>query len=426
MVASKVTSKNQTMSGKTITISPRGFVTCDDENLVRFWQDQAGEWKVSSLGPDVLILEKFASQKPGTTGKILLGGEVKGEGWIADVIGLIANSKWSGILTAIHGETLRRLFFDAGALRLASSTSKSELLGEVLVRENLVSRNHLEEILKETGASMRVGEALVKKGLCTTTDIFRMICKQVEEIFFSVILMDSGWYYFTETSEMLELPAFLSIDTSALLLDAAKRIDEISYFKKKIPGTGIILRRKRRTFPPRMQPLEADFLGRCDGLKTIGKIGEETGISDFEAMKMAYQLLERGYVEIVLTEQISRENISVIVSHFNSIIETINSYLTEPQNLKNLVTIERNYLNNAIAEGEIPEGIVIDEMGRLNEHSVADAISNIKGENKISWLVNSLTCYVFFVLFSSCSYLPKKSQQQLSVIVHSMIQKVAS
>jgi hypothetical protein len=418
--------QNVRLNGKTVTINQSGFITETDEDFVRFWQDQAGQWKIISTGPGVLILERSPSGEGARGGRVLMSGEIQGEGWLTDIVGFISNSRWTGTLTAASGGSKRQLFFDKGTLRLAASSLRSEHLGEIMFRENLITRAQLDEALSQVTGDRRIGEILIRQGLCGTSDIFRMIYRQVEEIFFSTLLMESGWFYFTEGLEPLSLPAILSLDTSALLLEAVKRIDEISYFKKRIPGINIVLKRRIRSFPPGMPALDGEFLARCDGVRTLSQIAREISIPDFDAMKLAYRFLDSGEVEVVLTETTYEESVRYAVSHFNAIIDMIHAEVEEEESRLNLFMVEKNYLRNAQKEGEIPAGICLDDRGRFDEASVKGALGQLKGTNKPSALIQILTQYTFFVLFTASTYLPRQRQQQLNMKVHSLIQKVTS
>jgi hypothetical protein len=121
--------QNVRLNGKTVTINQSGFITETDEDFVRFWQDQAGQWKIISTGPGVLILERSPSGEGARGGRVLMSGEIQGEGWLTDIVGFISNSRWTGTLTAASGGSKRQLFFDKGTLRLAASTSARSCSG---------------------------------------------------------------------------------------------------------------------------------------------------------------------------------------------------------------------------------------------------------------------------------------------------------
>jgi hypothetical protein len=129
---------------------------------------------------------------------------------------------------------------------------------------------------------------------------------------------------------------------------------------------------------------------------------------------------------VVLTETTYEESVRYAVGHFNAIIDMIHAEVEEEESRLNLFTVEKNYLRNAQKEGEIPAGICLDDRGRFDEASVKGALGQLKGTNKPSALIQILTQYTFFVLFTASTYLPRQRQQQLNMKVHSLIQKVAS
>lgn len=413
-------------NGKTVTIDEKGFVISSDSEFKDFWSSQAGEWKIVSTAPGLIILERRVGNNYEGASKVLISGEIKKEGWLVDIINFICNSRWSGTLTATSGELLRKLFFDKGAVRMGSSNVESEKLGEIMVKEGLIKKAQLLEALEEVSGEKRLGEILIRKSICTASDIFRVMYRQVEEIFHSTLLMSSGYFYFTEGLEAAEIPAILSLDTHALLLEVVKKMDEISYFKKRIPGVNIILKRKRISFPPGIPQLEADFLGKCDGRRTLMEIAREIRVGEFEAMKLAYRYIEEGAVEVVITERSYDESIRFAVWNYNSIIDIIHQTAKQKGVYDSLSLIERNYLNTAAEEGELPEGIVINSDGHIEPESAVNAAAKLKTRNRMGYIIQAMNRYVFFILFTVCTYLPREEQQRLNTQVHTLIQKVSS
>ena len=412
--------------GKTVTIDSGGFIISSDADFLKFWQSQAGEWKIISTGPGLLILERKTDSEHSERKRVLISGEIRKEGWLIDIISFISNSKWTGTLTVTSGGTKRHLFFDKAALRHATSNVRSEYLGEIMFRKNLISRGQLDGALKQVSGERRIGEVLIRQGVCTASDIFKMIYRQVEEIFYTTLLLDSGYFYFTEGLEPVKLPAILSLDTHSLLLEAVKRIDEISYFKKRIPGLNIVLKRKRMSFPPGMPQVESEFLGKCDGQRTLEAVAREIMVGEFDAMKLAYRFLEEGALEVVMTERTYDEGAQFAVRNFNSIIKLIHSEIDDQEKLLVLLGVEKNYINSARKEGEIPEDIAIDDKGCIDATTVISALGKIKVTNKIGYFIQIMSRYVFFVLFSASTFLPRQKQQQLNLKVHTLIQKVSS
>lgn len=413
-------------SGKTITIDYQGFVISSDFEFKEFWQSQAGEWKIVSTSPGILVLQRQGAHEDAKGASVLISGEIQKEGWLTDIISFICNSKWTGTLAVSSRGTRRQLFFDKGTIRLATSNLKSEHLGEIMFRGNLINRDQLDKALKLITSERRIGEILIRQGVCTASDIFKMIYRQVEEIFYSALILDGGYFYFTEGLETVKLPAILSLDTQGLLLEAVKRIDEISYFKKRIPGLNMVLRRRRRSFPPGMPEVESEFLGRCDGKRMLSQIAREINVGDFDAMKLAYHFLERGTIEVVITEKTYEESARFAVTHFNFIIDVIHAEITEESKLESLRMIEQNYINAAQQEGEIAGGIALDAEGHFEPVSVIESLGRIKVSNRVGYVIQIMTQYTFFVLFTACTYLPRQQQQQLNLKVHTLIQKVSS
>src|SRR5258706_3714463 len=99
----------------------------------------------------------------------------------------------------------------------------------------MVSEDALADALKASGGA-RLGHALVELGAITPHDLYQYVRKQVEEIFFSVLVLRSGTFYFYRTDDDVGPNSQLQISTKTLLFEGVRRIDELSYFHEKLPS----------------------------------------------------------------------------------------------------------------------------------------------------------------------------------------------
>ncbi len=413
-------------SRHTIRIDGDGGVRGDGQDAADFLRRHAGTWTISASGPDLLVLERsdHATAEPG---RAVLAGTIAREGHLIDIIGFISGSQWSGTLTATSADTRRELHFDKGSLRMATSNEKSDRLGELMHRLGKITKSQLDEAVQDIGPNARIGEVLIRRGASTTTEIFKMIHTQVEEMFYATLVLGSGEFRFVEGLDMGDLPAFISLDTNNLLLEGVRRIDEMAYFRKLIPGSNIILQRKSRSFPPSMQnEVEDAFLSRCDGVRTLGEIASETGIGEYEATRLAYRFLTEDALEVIPTEETKDDSVRFIVDRFNDMVDHVATAIGRRSDPAPFLAEVRLYSRSGGEYQDFLERVKLDERGHLDLANVMEIVREAEVDEPMILLLQVLTQYVFYVLFLSDRYLPREEHRQISVEVHTMLQKIGA
>jgi hypothetical protein len=409
----------------TIVIDDQGRVSADGTEASAFLEEHAGTWTISASGPDLLVLERSGGDDE--PGRAVLAGTIAREGHLIDIIGFISSSQWSGTLTATSGGGRRELYFDKGSLRMATSSERSDRLGELMHRLGKITKSQLDEAVRDIGPDARIGEVLIRRGASTATEIFGMIHTQVEEMFYATLVLGSGTFRFVEGLDLGDLPAFISLDTNNLLLEGVRRIDEMAYFRKLIPGSNIVLQRKSRSFPPNMQDeVESEFLARCDGVRTLAQIASETGIGEYEATRLAYRFLTEDTLEVIPTEETKDDSITFIVDRFNDMVDHVARAIAKRSDAAPFLAEVRLYTRSGGEYQDLLENMTLDEEGHLDIHNVMEIIRQTDVDQPMIVLLQVLTQYVFYVLFLSDRYLPREEHRQISVEVHTMLQKIGA
>jgi hypothetical protein len=412
-------------------MSPRPTIVIDDEGGVTGpggevdpgWRNLRGSWQIASSTDRIVVLERREGGDDGP--RAVFAGNITREGHLIDFIGFVSGSHLTGTLTAQSGPTRRQLHFDKGALRMATSNERSDRLGELMHRLGKITKSQLDEALEGLGSGMRIGEVLIRRGASTTTEIFKMIHTQVEEMFYATLVLGSGSFLFVEGLDLGELPAFISLDTNNLLLEGVRRIDEMAYFRKLIPGSNIVLKRKSRSFPPRLQDeVEDTFLSRCDGMRTLAEIARDTGIGEYEATRLAYRFLSEGALEVKPTEETREDSIRFVVDRFNDMIDHVAAAIAR-QGGEAAYRAEMKLFPRSGGEfQDFIERMELDEDGHLDCDNVLEIIRDLRVKEPVVYIVQVLTQYLFFVLFLTDRYLPRDAHRQISTEVHTMLQKI--
>lgn len=377
---------------------------------------RAGEWRIQWSPQDVIFLR---SEKIG--GHVLkLAGEIRAPGAVCDTISLIAQSNWHGELVVVDESGNRSLYFDQGHLVGAATTVESERLGEVLYRFGVVTRTQVEETVKAAATSKkRFGEAALELEFVTRQELFEMIRRQAEEVFFGTMLVSEGMFYFFDRYDESLMLTRHNLSTSALLMEGARRMDEMQYFREKIPNDDYVpvATGKDRKVPDEL----VEIFAQVDGKRSVAEIGRRIGQLEFDVSKNVFQLINGGFVTMVASRPHGAE---AIVDAFNPGLAEIHRRCDEAGKGAEL----RDGLSRFATGGGVYDPLFMGagplHDGTLKPERVAKNLAALAGDDPDSWLVQLLHEYVGFGLFHAGSILPREAEPALVAAVMEILKPV--
>ena len=125
-----------------------------------------------------------------------MAGEVVSHTTVLDIVNVISASRWAGSLHVYGSDSHRTLSFDKGALQSATSNHPDDRLNKVLVRLGVMTAASVESVMRSLEPPSRLGKLLVERGYISRQQLFDLLNKQTEEIFFSAVLETRGSYVF--------------------------------------------------------------------------------------------------------------------------------------------------------------------------------------------------------------------------------------
>jgi tetratricopeptide (TPR) repeat protein len=181
--------------------------------------------------------------------------------------------------------------------------SDPQPLGARLVRTGRITPADLDRArgMQNGGDGRRLGDILVSFGAISRRELERQLKAQVEEAVFELLRWSEGYFRFEEGAAChaaVESP--MRFPTEALLMEAARRIDEWSRIGSKVSH----LRLVPRLPPPEEQgtetldlvPFEWEVLAAVDGARDLHSLAEVLGRSEFEVARTVYGLTSAGIV----------------------------------------------------------------------------------------------------------------------------------
>lgn len=227
---------------------------------------------------------------------------------IHDVFQLLDLSRKTGKLTVTSKVRHNRgsVYFNEGSIVYAEIESNPHLLGSLLVRKGRISEADLQRAreIQVKGNKRRLGEILIDLGVITELELEQQVQAQVEEVVFELVGWQEGYFSFQEgASAKPPADALVSIPTSSLLMEGARRIDEWSRIERRIAHLGVI---PCFAAPPRTEsreyldllPPEWEVLTAVDSTRDVKEIALVLGRSEFDVAKTLFGLEATGIVTL--------------------------------------------------------------------------------------------------------------------------------
>lgn len=228
---------------------------------------------------------------------------------IHDVFQLLDLGRKSGVLTV--GSELRNnaghVWFADGCVIYASIRSNLHPLGALLLTAGKIAEGDLalaRAMQAERGERRRLGEILVDIGAVSARELEAQVRRQVEAVIFELLSWDEGYFRFEEESpELPSAEATVRIPIEALLMEGARRIDEWSRIRERIPHLDVVPRLAAPDAGAMPQldllPSEWRFLTLIDGRRSLRELAAALRESEFDVARIAFGLVSTGVLELL-------------------------------------------------------------------------------------------------------------------------------
>jgi hypothetical protein len=306
-------------SSDRVRIDSSGTAEPQGERAALRLQARSGAYRVVASPPEVVVMLRDPSADAGTRACIL-AGQIRSPGSLCELLSFAAHTGTRGEFL-VHDDvdgTVRSVYFDEGHVVAAQSTAVHERLGEVLYRHGVLTRDEVTTCAEAAAdSSKRFGEAAVKLGLLQPEEVFARMTRQTEEIFYGMLLVGQGMFYFLDgfAEEQLSWRDRLSVAT--LIRDGIRRMHEMRYFRARIPSEDHVPARLEHNAPPATDPL--GVYAAIDGVRSVQELSRVVGAGDFELTRVLFQLVQSGHVVI----KPPRLTTNDIVDVFNGAIAVI-------------------------------------------------------------------------------------------------------
>jgi hypothetical protein len=189
---------------------------------------------------------------------------------------------------------------------------KKDLIGEILVKAQLITEEQLERVLKIQKDTLKyLGEILVELQLLTKDDVLKVISTQIYETIYELFWWEDGNFNFDLklVESYKKIPFALS--TEQVLLNILRMVDEWSEIEKKIFSPHLIFKRPLVFEEKSVDGLSQSYLKEkltseqeliyniVDGTRTVQEIIDRSLLGKFNASEILVELSEMRLIEMV-------------------------------------------------------------------------------------------------------------------------------
>lgn len=390
-----------------IQIDAEGRVIREVDGAPSNWLE--GSWRLLPAGPALgLLIREDGAELPPEPTRAILAADLSAVA-CADLAVFLSQGRFSGVLFTRSGGVERTLSFRSGKLCWATSTEPAERLGEVALRHGLISRDALEQVRDRFDldpGGRKLGGHIVEAKVMNFHDLWRAIQLQVQEIFFSLMVAASGAFAFIDAKDDPSLESNVALDTQGLLIEGARRADEMKLFRKLIPSSAVTPRRIGRALPDTVSLSEKRVYPHVNGSRSMIELGMASGLGEFEATKALHHLLELGLVAVEApirerTPTPGAMDAAVLIATYNLVLHEVFAALVEAWvDAPFRISMDSFLLSEAKAQ-PLLAGTALEGGGTLPEMLLLERVAHLPGLAGAAAVKPALEAVVSFALFQA-------------------------
>lgn len=223
---------------------------------------------------------------------------------LADVLQLLSLGKKTGRLSLNDRETQGHIYLNAGRVCYATVVNRRDRLVDILVKTGKIRQRQLDEAIEQQARDGRksLDQILVGSGSVDRKELERFVSAQVEEAVFYMFTWKRGSFTYQSRIRPKQQDFLVSLDPQALLLEAARRVDEWSLLKQKIPTLNMVFQvdsARLDTARVTLTEEQKRILPLLDGVRDVNAVVEATGLVEFDVAKALYGLITAGFAQLV-------------------------------------------------------------------------------------------------------------------------------
>jgi hypothetical protein len=196
--------------------------------------------------------------------------------------------RWTGVLTLTAAGAGKSVVVQDGRMVFASSSSRDERLGELMLRRGRITLRQLADAGKAMAPGKRLGTVLVEQGALAPKDLVRSVVEHTQEIIYGAFLLTDGQYRLDDAGDTKEAIK-LNISTPDLILEGIRRIDSWTRIDRAVGGLAAKFDRvadfETRLRGVTLAPEKLALLTFLTQARSVEQICDASSLPDFEVCR---------------------------------------------------------------------------------------------------------------------------------------------
>lgn len=361
---------------------------------------------------DDLVILRCMSGAP-SVARLLMAGEIVSDTSVLEAINTISTNAWRGELVVQGSDSLRRIRFDHGAVKSATSEVASEQLGRVMVALGMLAADQLSQLSQSLAPDERIGERVMQLELVPRERLFSAMCFQAERIFQNALLVNQGFVAFVEAAASTQGAALtMHIPVHGLVMKSVQRIDEMAFFRKQIPSGEACPVTTTATGQAALPGTLGQIAVLADGSHSILDIAARLGVDEFAITKAVAQLLQQGAVRLIDKEPLDPQHASQRIAGFNEVLHCIRDAADRHGGREEMRWTLQAWMRDTTL-GEF-FGTELEPDGGVPVTSTIQRLARMRLERPMQRLDHALHELVSFAMFSATPALSTEQAQALN------------
>lgn len=235
---------------------------------------------------------------------------------ISDIFQVFTYTEKTGTLTMIQGWNTRTITFERGRISYVAAGSRLPSVTELLVRNGRISRETIEQRGRGVPDTVFVQD-LLRDNLVNPSDLQRCQEQLLETSIYTLFLWRNCYFTFKAGEVVKEGGVPVSVDSTHLIIEGTRRVDEWIEISPVVPSVFVIFRRKPRQPAQRPSRDLMDVFQHIDGRRDVVAIARATKNTQFDAAKKLFALARGGYIEAIPPTR------DKVIELFNRAVESI-------------------------------------------------------------------------------------------------------
>lgn len=236
---------------------------------------------------------------------------------ISDIFQMFSYTEKTGTLTMIQGWNTRTISFERGRISYVAAGSRLPTMPDLLLRNGIVDRQTIEEAADESYATSDITTYLLKRQIITQDDIQHCQDQLLEISIYTLFLWRNCYFTFQAGELVKEGGVPVNIDSTHLIIEGTRRVDEWIEVSPVVPSVFMVFRHRARLPQSDIPANVEDIFQMIDGHSDVVTIARAAGLTQFEAAKALYELVNSGFIEAIPPNRVK------VIELFNQAVESI-------------------------------------------------------------------------------------------------------